>query len=386
MTYDFDAPVDRYGTNSLKYDFAEERGMPQGLLPLWVADMDFPAPPQVLADLQKAAAHGIFGYTAPKEPYYEALIGWFSSRYGLSFTRRDVVKTPGVVFALAQAVRAFTRPGDGVLIQPPVYYPFYQVIRDNGRRVVENPLAYRDQAYGLNLEDFERKVREQHVKLFLLCSPHNPVGRVWTRSELEAMNAICRRHGVDVLSDEIHCDFIYPGHVHTSFALVNENAVIATAPSKTFNLAGLQVANLIVKNAGLRRLLQEEIARSGYSQLNTLGLAACQSAYQKGGPWLEGLLAYLGENLRLIRSFLAEKLPKVRLVEPQGTYLLWLDFSAYGLPQEELDRRIVQGAGLWLDSGTMFGPQGEGFQRLNMACPKATLSTALGRLAEEFRR
>jgi cystathionine beta-lyase len=384
MTYDFDMVIDRKNTNSLKYDFARERGMPEALLPLWVADMDFSAPPEVLADVQKAAAHGIFGYTEVKEDYYNALIGWFSARFGFSFAPRDVIKTPGVVFALAQAVRAFTQPGDAVLIQTPVYYPFYALIRDNGRRLVANPLRYAEGAYSIDFLDFERKVREESVKLFILCSPHNPVGRVWTREELEKLNDICARHGVLVLSDEIHCDFVYPDHRHTCFGLINENAIIATAPSKTFNLAGLQVANIIVKNAGLRRSLKAEIERTGYSQLNTLGLAACQSAYTHGAEWLEQLKAVLAEHIQTVRAFLAERLPKLRLIEPQGTYLLWLDFSAYGLSQTELDRRIVSGAGLWLDSGTMFGREGEGFQRINIACPRATLLDALSRLEREF--
>lgn len=384
MTYDFDTVIDRKNTNSIKYDFARERGMPEGLLPLWVADMDFPAPPEVLEDLQKAAAHGVFGYTEAKEGYYHALTGWFTARFGYAFTQSDVVKSPGVIFALAQAVRAFTRPGDGVLVQTPVYYPFYALIRDNGRRLVTNPLRYAEGVYRIDFADFERKIREEGVKLFLLCSPHNPVGRVWTRQELEKLNTVCERYDVLVISDEIHCDFVYPGHSHTCFGLISENAVVATAPSKTFNLAGLQVSNIIVKNEALRRALREEIGRTGYSQLSTLGLVACQSAYTRGRAWLEQLKAYLAENIRLTRAFLARRLPKVRLVEPQGTYLLWLDFSAYGLSQAEFDGRIVGGAKLWLDSGTMFGSEGVGFQRVNIACPKATLLEALERLAQAF--
>lgn len=384
MKYDFDRVIERRNTNSLKYDFAAERGQPEGLLPLWVADMDFSAPPEVLEEIGRVAAHGIFGYTEVKDAYYRALIDWFASRHGHSFTRRDVVKTPGVVFALAQAIRAFTQPGDGVIIQPPVYYPFYEVIGENARVVVKNPLVYRDGAYRIDYEDFERKIRENAVKLFLLCSPHNPVGRVWTRDELERLNAICERHGVLVVSDEIHCDFVFSPHGHTCYGLLNDRAVIATAPSKTFNLAGLQVANLVVKDAALRHRLRAEISKSGYSQLNTLGLAACQSAYAHGAAWLEQLKAYLAGNIELVREFLSAHLPGVRLVEPQGTYLLWLDFSAYGLSQAELDRRVVHGAGLWLDSGTMFGSEGEGFQRINIACPKATLLEALRRLGEAF--
>jgi cystathionine beta-lyase len=384
MTYNFDTVTDRRGTNSIKYDFARERGKPDGLLPLWVADMDFPAPPEVLADIQKTVSHGIFGYSEPKDGYYEAVTDWFGSRFGFHVTRREIVKTPGVVFALAQAVRAFTEPGDPVLIQPPVYYPFFEVTRANNRTLITNPLVYVNGKYSVDFDDFERKITDCGVKLFILCSPHNPVGRVWTREELERMNAVCARHGVIVVSDEIHCDFVWPGHGHTCFGLLNKDAVIATAPSKTFNLAGLQVSNIFVKNPELRGRLKAEINRSGYSQLNTPGLAACRSAYSKGGPWLDGLKTYLTENIRLTREFLAERLPRVKLVEPEGTYLVWLDFSEYGLSQDELDRRVTDGARLWLDSGTMFGAEGAGFQRINVACPKAILLDALGRLEKEF--
>ena len=384
MKPDFDTILNRRGTNSIKYDFAAERGMPGGVLPMWVADMDFPAPGEVLADMQKTVAHGIFGYSEPKEGYYHAVTEWFAARFGYTATPHEVVKSPGLVYGLAQAVRAFTAPGEAVLVQTPVYYPFYGVVRDNGRQVVENPLVYADGRYGIDFEDFERKIVARRVKLFLLCSPHNPVGRVWTRGELERMSDICQKHGVTVVSDEIHCDFVWSGHRHTCFGLIDERAVIATAPSKTFNLAGLQVSNIFVKNEELRTKLRAEIGRSGYSQLNTLGLVACRSAYTHGGPWLEALKDYLEENIRLVREFLAEKLPRVKLVAPQAMYLLWLDFSAYGLAQAELDRRMTRRAGLWLNSGTMFGPGGEGFQRINVACPRSTVAEALERLGKEF--
>ncbi|MCL2309901.1 MAG: pyridoxal phosphate-dependent aminotransferase [Proteobacteria bacterium] len=384
MKYDFDTVIDRRGTHSLKYDFARERGKPDGVLPLWIADMDFPAPPEVLADIQKSVAHGIFGYTEVKSDYYDTVIGWFNARFGYRVSANEIIKAPGVVFALAQAVRAYTQPGEAVMIQTPVYPPFYEVIRDNGRALVTNPLLYKDGKYLIDYEDFERKIVDHDVKLFILCSPHNPVGRVWTQSELEAMNEICERRGVIIVSDEIHCDFVWPGHTHTCFGLLNENAVIATAPSKTFNLAGLQASHLFVKNVGLRNKLRAEIGRSGYSQLNTLGLVACQSAYTHGAAWLEELNRYLVENIRFSREFLATRLPRIRLVEPEGTYLLWLDFSDYALTQKELDRRIAENAKLWLSSGTGFGQDGEGFQRINIACPRATLAEALSRLEKEF--
>jgi cystathionine beta-lyase len=380
MKYNFDIVIDRTNTNCIKYDFARERGMPEGLLPLWVADMDFSTPAEVVADIQKATVHGIFGYTEVKDDYYNAVANWFSSRFGYTVTRKDIVKTPGIVFAAAQAVRAFTRPGEGVIIQTPVYYPFYEIIRGNGRTLAVNPLKYEETQYTIDFEDFEQKIKMNNVKMFLLCSPHNPVGRVWTRPELEQLDAICRRHGVIVVSDEIHCDFVWEGHTHTCFGLINDDAVVATAPSKTFNLAGLQVSNIFIKNEGLRNKFRKEISSSGYSQLNTIGLAACQSAYTHGGDWLEQIKAYLAGNIQKTREFLAAQLPRIKLVEPEGTYLLWLDFTAYGLSQTELDKRIIQGAGLWLDSGTMFGAEGEGFQRINIACPRPLLDEALHKL------
>jgi cystathionine beta-lyase len=385
LKYDFDTPINRYNTNSVKWDSALEQGKPADILPLWVADMDFAVPPEVLADMQKAVAHGIFGYTEVNDDYYQAVSSWFASRFGFHFTREDVVKVPGVVFALAQAVLAFTNPGDAVIIQTPVYRPFYRVVEANGRKLVCNSLIYANGTYTIDFADFEYKVRTENVKLFLLCSPHNPVGRVWQRSELEELNRICVKYGVTVVSDEIHCDFVYPGYKHTCFGLINENAVIATAPSKTFNLAGLQASNIIAKNADLRQQFALTVANTGYGHLNTLAYVACQSAYTHGAEWLEQLKAYLAENVQLVQDFLAKQLPAIKLCRPQGTYLLWLDFSAYNLTQDELDRRITEGARLWLNSGTIFGKEGYGFQRVNIACTKATLQTALTRLGEEFK-
>ncbi|MDR0250434.1 MAG: pyridoxal phosphate-dependent aminotransferase [Burkholderiales bacterium] len=385
MKYDFDTVIDRCGTNSMKYDFARERGKPEGLLPLWVADMDFSAPPEVLADIQKSVRHGIFGYTEAKNDYYDAVTGWFESRFAYRVSRHEIIKAPGIVFALAQAVRAYTQPDEAVMIQTPVYPPFYGIVRDNGRALVTNPLVYQNGKYTIDFEDFERKITARDVKLFLLCSPHNPVGRVWTQSELALMNDICERHGVIVVSDEIHCDFVWPGHTHTCFGVLNDNVVIATAPSKTFNLAGLQASNILVKNATLRDKLKAEIHRTGYGQLNTLGLVACQSAYTNGGAWLEEMKSYLAENIRFAQTFLAARLPRIRPVTTEGTYLLWLDFSDYSLTQNELDRRVTEDARLWLSSGTGFGQDGEGFQRVNVGCPRATLAETLDRLEKAFK-
>lgn len=387
--YDFDQVIDRRSTNSLKYDFAVEHGRPADVLPLWVADMDFRAPEPVLDTLRKAVEHGIFGYSDVKEGYYDAVSGWFESRFHWQTQRPWLVRTPGVVFALAMAVRALTKPGDGVLIQPPVYYPFSRVVRNNDRRIVENALVYRDGGYAIDFEDFRRKIEEKHVRLFLLCSPHNPVGRVWSPEELRKMGDICREHGVYVVSDEIHCDFAFPEHPHHIFLSVvpelAERAVVCTAPSKTFNLAGLQVSNIWIPGEETRNLFVREMGRCACPQPNMMGLAACQAAYEGGGAWLEACRTYLRGNLDFLRAFLAERIPRIRLVEPEGTYFAWLDCSGLGLNRRELNDLVVREAKLWLDAGHIFGQEAEQFQRVVLACPRATLQQALEQLERAVR-
>ena len=384
MRMDFDRIIDRRGTDSLKFDFAVERGKPADVLPLWVADMDFPAPQCVADKLRAMANHGIFGYTDVKDDYYQAVAGWFERRLHWRPEARWLVKTPGVVFALAMAVRALTAPGDAVLVQPPVYFPFYEVIRANGRSVAESPLVYRDGRYEINFADFEKQIVDSSVKLFLLCSPHNPVGRVWTEEELGEIGRICRRHGVYVVSDEIHCDFAFPEHPHTIFIQaapeMASRAIVCTAPSKTFNLAGLQTSNIWIPDAELRERFRAEINRCGYSQLNAAGLAACRAAYAGGEEWFEQCAAYMRENLNYLRIWLTERLPRLRLVEPEGTYFAWVDCSGLGLSPAELEDLIVNRAKLWLDSGAIFGECAAQFQRIVLACPRATLTEALERL------
>lgn len=378
--YNFDETIDRRGTNSLKYDFAVERGHLADVLPLWVADMDFRAPEPVLNALRKTVDHGIFGYSDVKSEYYDALANWFESRFGWQTRPEWLVKTPGVVFALAMAVRALTEPGDGVLIQPPVYYPFSRVVRDNGRRIVESPLIYRDGKYSIDFDDFERKA--QKVKLFLLCSPHNPIGRVWTEEELRRLGEICGKYGVYVVSDEIHCDFAFPEHPHHIFLKtvpeLAERTIVCTAPSKTFNLAGLQVSNIWIPGGEVRGRFRKEIDCCGYSQLNTMGLTACQAAYAGGGEWLDACRVYLRENLDFLRDFLRERIPEIRLVEPEGTYFAWLDCS--GIACSDLEDLIGNRARLWLDSGRIFGGNSDCFQRVVLACTRETLRAALERL------
>lgn len=392
--YNFDKIINRKGTNCLKYDYAVERGKPADVLPLWVADMDFQVSEEITKSLHAAVEHGIYGYTQPKDAYYNALIHWMDKNHNWKTKREWIVKTPGVVFALGAAVKAFTEPGDAVLIQNPVYYPFTNIIRDNDRKVVDNTLVYSPAAaqetesaapaYRIDFEDFERKIEQEKVKLFILCNPHNPVGRVWTGEELQKLGEICLRHHVIVVSDEIHNDFVYPGYEHTVFANVDprfaEFTVTCTAPSKTFNLAGLQISNIFIPNDALREAFRKEIDRTGYDEPNALGVVACEAAYRAGEDWLDQMRAYLLENLNFLRTYLQEKLPQIHLVEPEGTYLVWLDCSELGISGKELDQFIVEKAGLWLDGGTMFGSSGAAFQRVNIACPRATLELALDKL------
>ena len=364
-TYNFDKIINRKGTNCLKYDYAVERGKPADVLPLWVADMDFTVSEEITKSLHAAVDH------------------WKTKR-------EWIMKTPGVVFALGAAVKAFTKPGDAVLIQNPVYYPFTNIIRDNDRRVIDNTLVYEKRVtegksqYSIDYEDFERKIVQENIKLFILCNPHNPVGRVWNREELQYLGEICLRHHVIVVSDEIHNDFVYPGFEHTVFANVDprfaEFTVTCTAPSKTFNLAGLQISNIFIPNETLREAFQKEIDKTGYDEPNALGAVACEAAYRGGQEWLDQLRAYLLENLNFLRAYLQEKIPQIHLVEPEGTYLVWLDCSELGISGKELDQFIVEKAGLWLDGGAMFGPSGADFQRVNIACPRATLELALDKL------
>jgi cystathionine beta-lyase len=391
MKHNFDEIIDRYDTNSLKYDFAVQRGKPEGLIPLWVADMDFRTAPCVTEALVKSAQHSVFGYSEAKKTgaYFDSIHKWFSQRFDFNVNAEWLIKTPGVVYALCAAIRAFSEEKESVLIQTPVYYPFRETVEVNGRRLITNPLLYADGKYSIDFDDFERKIIENDVKLFILCSPHNPVGRVWTKDELTRMGEICRKRGVIVVSDEIHCDFVYGENKHTVFGTISGNflngSIICTSPSKTFNLAGLQAANIFIADGKLRRKFVKEIAKTGYSQLNTMGLVSCQAAYDGGGEWLEELLVILQRNYNYAKDFLAANLPKIRLAELEGTYLIWLDMNAYGFSETELDRIMVEKAGLWVSNGNIFGDEGKGFIRINIACPLSTLEKAFNNLAAVFR-
>lgn len=349
---------------------------------MWVADMDFESPPCVLDALSKRVKHGIFGYSEPDAAYFSAVRGWFERRFGWDPEREWLTVTPGVVNAIYIAVRSLTESGDGVVIQQPVYYPFASAVKQTGRKLLVNELVYSGGSYSIDFDDFEQKIKE--ARLFILCNPHNPVGRVWTREELVRMGEICLCHGVAVIADEIHQDFIYHGHHHHVFAGLDPRfadiAVTCTSPSKTFNLAGLLHANIFIQNKTLRDKFTREYASCGLSQPGIMGLSACKAAYEDGTQWLEELLTYLAGNMSLIREFLQTRVPKIKLVEPEGTYLAWLDCTELGCSSHELDELVTHKAKLWLDGGTMFGIGGNGFQRINAACPRSVLRTALERL------
>lgn len=381
---DFDKVIDRRNTRCLKYDFAKRRGMPEDVLPLWVADMDFATSSYIEDALIERAKHGIFGYSEVQTPYFEILANWLKKHHNWDVQEKWLIKTPGVVFALAMAVKAYTEIGESVLIQNPVYYPFYEVIRDNGRKIVENELYLGDDnRYHIDFEDFEDKIISEKVRLFILCSPHNPVGRVWTAEELVKLGDICVKHGVIVVSDEIHADFVFKGrhHVFASLKKEFENiSITCTSPSKTFNLASMMMSNIFIPNHELKRKFRKELDAAGTSQLGIMGLVACEAAYSKGEEWYRSMIEYVRKNIEFTKEYIAENIPDVSMIDIEGTYLVWLDFHKTGLSAEELDRRIIHNAKLWLDSGKIFGKCGEGFQRINVACPRSILKEALDRI------
>ena len=384
VDYNFDEVIDRRNTDCLKYDFAVQRGRPKDVLPFWVADMDFSIAQEIEDALVKRCQHGIFGYSEATDGYFAALQNWYLKHFNWQVQRPWLIKTPGVVFALAMAVKAFTEPGDGVLVQQPVYYPFTEVIRDNDREVVNAPLALVNGHYEIDFADLEQKLADPKVKLMFLCSPHNPVGRVWTKEELLKVGDLCLKYNVITVSDEIHSDFVWDDNAHTPFATLGEeyqqNCIVCTAPSKTFNLAGLQVSNIFIPNQKLRRAFRKQIDAAGYSQLNTLGLVACQAAYTYGEEWLTQVKAYIRSNITFVDDYLKQNLPQIKMLPIEGTYLVWLDCSALGMTADEREQWLWHEAKLWLDGGGIFGKEGEAFERINVACPRTTLLQGLEQL------
>jgi len=383
MAYNFDTLIDRTKTNSIKWNREILPEDCRDAIPLWVADMDFASPPEVQAAILERASLPIYGYTNRSEEYYRSFIEWMKRRKAWDIQKEWIVFSPGVVPALNIAVLAYTHPGDKIIIQPPVYYPFASAILNNGRQLVENPLIIRDGRYTMDFDDLEKKIDSQ-TKLFILCSPHNPVGRVWTIDELSRLVDICAERDIVIVSDEIHSDILVETAVHHCTSTVSDNAaaitVTFTAPNKTFNLAGLQIANAIIPNARLRRAFVQQVSNLGLNLANIFGMVAQEAAYGKGEPWLEELLAYLRSNYDVLKHFLSERIPSIKVFPLEGTYLPWLDCRALGLDDTQLHDLFLKDAKLWLDDGTMFGTGGSGFMRLNIACPRSVLVRALEQL------
>jgi cysteine-S-conjugate beta-lyase len=390
MKFDFDRIIRRTGTNSVKWDLVDSIFDGSALLPLWVADMDFESPPEVIDALVNRARHGIFGYTAAPPAYYESQIRWFRERHGWEIRKEWIHFSPGVVPALNLFVQTFSEPGDRVIVQQPVYYPFMSAIRNNGREITNNPLILEQGRYRMDLVDLEQKARDSRAKLLILCSPHNPVGRVWKESELKQLGDICLANDILVISDEIHCDLVYPGSRHIPFASITDNylmnSITCLSPSKTFNLAGLQTASLIIAKPEHQDKYRHTVERLGLPWPNLFGCEALTAAYSHGGPWLDALIEYITGNLRFLEEFLKSNMPGVDLIEPEGTYLVWLDFRKLGVDKEPLKILLRDNAHVALDHGYIFGsPAGDGFERINIACPRKVLEEALTRIEAAIR-
>ncbi len=373
----FDKICDRRGSGSIKYG-KPPAGDPEKVVPMWVADMDFRSAPSIREALEKTVDHGIFGYTDRGDAYKAAVTGWYERRMGWTIDPEWIIPVQGVIFAAATAIRALTEKGDGVMICQPVYYPFANIVKDNGRKLVVNELVLKDGKYEIDFDDFEKKAEE--AKAFLFCSPHNPCGRVWTKEELERIAKICEDKGLYIISDEIHSDFVYPGHTHTPVMTLSEETaprtVTCVSPTKTFNIAGIEAANIITSNEDIRRRLTREAFSAGSFGQNLFGSAATMAAYTGGEEWLDTLLEYLQMNIGHVRSF-AESTPKIDLIEPEGTYLLWLDCRKTGLDGRQLQKFFLEEADVWLHDGSVFGKGGEGFMRMNVACPEKVLTEVL---------
>lgn len=377
MKYDFDKVISRRGTDSYKWDSAES----EHVLPMWVADMDFHTAPAIVDALRLRVEHGIFGYTRVPDSYYDAVTGWFMRRHGWKMNREWIIYTSGVVPAVSAVIKALTVPGDKVLVQTPVYNCFFSSIRNNGCKMVSSPLVFAGNTYTIDYEDLECKAADPKVKVMLLCNPHNPAGRVWKWEELVRIGEICIRHGVTVVSDEIHCELVFPGHRYTPFASISEDflwhSVTCLSPSKAFNIAGLQIANIVCADADRRAKIERAINDNEVCDVNPFGVIATQAAYNGGEEWLNQLIEYLYGNYLYMREFCREHLPEFPVTILEGTYLVWMDCRKLCISSEELERRLFAEAGLWLNAGTMYGAEGEGFMRWNIACPHTTLTEGL---------
>lgn len=378
MKYDFDKTIDRRATNSYKWDSA-----PEGVLPMWVADMDFRTAPAIIDALQKRVAHGIFGYTRVPDAYYDAVTSWFSWRHGWDIDREWIIYTSGVVPAVSAVIKALTVPGDKVIVQTPVYNCFFSSIRNNGCEIVSNPLRRTADTYKMDFDALERCAADPRTKVMLLCNPHNPAGRVWTPDELTRLGNICLRNGVTVVADEIHCELVYQGFKYTPFASLSDaflhRSVTCVSPSKAFNIAGLQIANIVAFDNDLRSRIDKAININEVCDVNPFGVAATIAAYNEGEEWLNQLVDYLHGNYEAMAEFCRRELAEFPITRLEGTYLVWMDCSSLGMSSDALEHALLDDARLWLNAGTMYGAEGEGYMRWNIACPRSVMLDGLNR-------
>lgn len=384
MKYNFDEIIPRRGTNSLKWDTAGD----DNTLPMWVADMDFRTAPEVIEALEKRVKHGIFGYVKVPETYYASIIGWFQRRHGLAIEKEWILYTTGVVPALSVIVKSLTAPGDKILIQPPVYNCFFSVVRNNGREIVTNSLIYENSTYRMDFDDLEKKAADPQVKLLLLCNPHNPAGRVWTRQELLRLGEICLRNNVRIIADEIHCELVAPGHKYLPFASLSgeflQHSVTCTSPSKAFNLAGLQVANIFAADEETRNKINQTLKADELAALNSFAAESLIAAYDNGEEWLDELNRYIHDNYLYLKDFLHRHLPRLTALPLEGTYLAWIDCSATGQTSGEITQTLLEKEKLWINPGSMYGTEGDNFIRLNIACPRTLLTEGLEKIKHYF--
>lgn len=400
MKYDFDRVIDRVNTNSVKWDFVAKKGRlrhwhatatekgDERVLPLWVADMDFASPQAVIDVLQERVGRGVFGYSARTASYDDALAEWMKRRHGWEIDPEWIITTPGVVAAVNMIVQTFLQPGEKVIVQTPVYYPFYSAVENNGGEILRNKLILQDGYYEMDFEDLEQKAADPKTKLMILCSPHNPVGRVWTRPELNRLGEICIRNNVLIVADEIHHDLILSGNKFIPFVMAgdgfSEHTIVCTAPSKTFNLAGFKLSNILIPDPAMRKRYARQVENCGVGGEGVLGVCAVETAYRHGEEWLEQVLAYIEANLEFLNEYTGTHLPMIDVIQPEGTYLVWLDCRKLGLDKDELEDRMLHQAHVYLDEGYIFGPEGEGFERINIACPRSLLAQSLDRIRSVF--
>ena len=383
MPYDFDKPVNRRDTHSMKWDVKEHE------LPMWVADMDFQTAPEIQAAIQERAAHGVFGYSVVPEEWYQAYMGWWERRHGFSMEKEWLVFCTGVVPAISSMVRKLTTSGENVLVQTPVYNIFFNSIVNNGRNIMESPLRYDENAYQMDFEDLERKLSNPQTTLMILCNSHNPVGKIWSREELGQVGELCRKYHVTVISDEIHCDLTSPGKEYIPFASVSENcrnySITCIAPTKAFNLAGLQTAAVVVPNPNLRHKVWRGLNTDEVAEPNSFAVEAAVAAFTKGEAWLDALRVYIQENKNYVENFLKKEVPQIRMVPSQATYLLWLDCQEMQGCTTEFTQYLREYTGLYLSEGQQYGESGSPFIRMNIACPRSRVEDGMKRLSEGAR-